>query len=71
MRALVRDQLGAGRTPEEVKAYFVSRYGEWILLEPQPRGFNLLVYALPILLVVGGIGGIAVLVGRWTKAPQP
>lgn len=68
-RTLVRDQLRAGKTPEEVKAYFVSRYGEWILLEPKPQGFNLLVYALPALLVVGGIGAIVLLVRRWTR-PQ-
>ena len=67
MRDLVKDQLREGRTPEEVKAYFVSKYGEWILLEPKPRGFNLLVYALPVLLVAGGIGVIAAAVRKWTR----
>jgi cytochrome c-type biogenesis protein CcmH len=70
MRAIVRDQLKAGRTPEEVKAYFVSKYGEWILLEPKPRGFNLLVYALPALLVLGGLGVIVVAVRKWTRLPD-
>lgn len=70
MRGLVKDQLREGKSPEEVKAYFVSKYGEWILLEPKPRGFNLLVYALPVLLVVGGIAAIAVMVKRWTQQPE-
>ena len=70
MRAIVRDQLKAGRTPEEVKAYFVSKYGEWILLEPKPRGFNLLVYALPALLVACGLGVIVVAVRKWTRSPD-
>jgi cytochrome c-type biogenesis protein CcmH len=70
MRSLVKDQLKAGKSPEEVKAYFVSKYGEWILLEPKPRGFNLLVYALPVLLVAGGIGLVTVLVKRWTRPPE-
>lgn len=70
MRSLVKDQLRAGKTPDEVKAYFVSKYGEWILLEPKPRGFNLLVYALPVLLVAGGIGLITVVVKRWTRPPE-
>ncbi len=70
MRAIVRDQLKAGRTPEEVKAYFVSKYGEWILLEPKPRGFNLLVYALPALLVLAGLGVIVVAVRKWTRLPD-
>ena len=66
MRALVRDQLAAGKTPDEVKAYFVTRYGEWILLAPPPHGFNLLAYAVPMLIVLGGGLGIAVAVRRWT-----
>lgn len=67
MRAVVRDQLRAGKTPAEVKAYFVSKYGQWILLEPKPQGFNLLVYALPVLLVLVGLGVIAVAVRKWTR----
>ena len=66
MRDIVKDQLRAGKSPDEVNEYFVSRYGEWILLEPKARGFNVVVYALPVLLVLGGIGVIAVVVRRWT-----
>ena len=71
MRSLVRDQLKAGKSPDEVKAYFVSKYGEWILLEPKAKGFNLLVYIAPILLVASGIGVIVVVVRRWTQPPAP
>ncbi len=69
MRSLVRDQLAAGRTEREVRAYFISKYGEWILLAPQPRGFNLLVYVLPAMLLVGGLGFVWVMVRRWSAAP--
>ncbi|MFW6078670.1 MAG: cytochrome c-type biogenesis protein, partial [Gemmatimonadota bacterium] len=44
MKSVVRDQLAAGRSPEQVKQYFVDTYGEWILLEPEATGFNLAVY---------------------------
>ena len=54
MQAVVRDRLAAGETPAEVEAYFVSRYGEWILLKPQARGINLLVYGLPVVVLVLG-----------------
>jgi cytochrome c-type biogenesis protein CcmH len=69
MRALVRDQLAAGRTPDEVKAYFVARYGEWILLEPRARGINLVVYLAPFLVIVGGGLLIAFAVRRWIRTP--
>jgi cytochrome c-type biogenesis protein CcmH len=54
MHAVVRDKLAAGETPEQIEAYFVSRYGEWILLRPQARGINLLVYGLPLVVLVLG-----------------
>lgn len=66
MRRVVRDQLAAGRSTEEVKAYFVSKYGEWILLEPKARGVNLTVYLLPFLMLIGGAVLILYSVRRWT-----
>lgn len=70
MRALVRDQLRAGKSPDEVKRYFVSKYGEWILLSPPAHGVNTLIYALPLAaLTFGGIL-IALAVRRWTHAPS-
>ena len=67
MRDLVRERLAAGETPEQVKAYFVERYGEWVLLSPPARGFSLLAWVAPL----GALGGGAVLalvvLYRWTK----
>ena len=72
MRNVVRQQLRAGRTPDEIKAYFVGRYGDWILLEPPAHGFTLLVYALPIGLLVAGGGVLTVALRRWVRAsPEP
>ena len=70
MRNIVKDQLASGRSPEQVQAYFVSKYGEWILLTPEPRGLNLLVYGLPVLLVLGGLLAVALAVRRWTTTPS-
>ena len=66
MRAVVRERLRAGETPDEVKAYFASKYGEWILLEPTMTGLNILLYVIPVLLVVGGLALVTFLVRRWT-----
>jgi cytochrome c-type biogenesis protein CcmH/NrfF len=66
MRAVVRERLRAGDSPDAVRAYFVSKYGEWILLEPRMTGLNILLYVLPVVLVVGGVILVVVLVRRWT-----
>lgn len=69
MKAVVRDQLREGRTPDEIKAYFVGRYGEWILLRPAMKGLNIALYVFPVLLVIGGLALVAMLVRRWTSPP--
>lgn len=70
MRTLVRDKLKAGETPDQIRAYFVSKYGEWILLEPKMTGLNIALYALPVLLIAGGLVLIVFLVRRWTKPTE-
>jgi cytochrome c-type biogenesis protein CcmH len=67
MKDVVRQQLAAGRTPDEVKAYFVAKYGEWILLEPPARGVNRLAYALPVAALGGGLVLVWLLLRRWTS----
>ena len=68
MQAVVRDRLAAGETPAEVEAYFVSRYGEWILLKPQARGINLLVYGLPVVVLVLGFFLARNRLRKWASA---
>ncbi len=69
MKGVVREQLASGKSPDEVKQYFIAKYGEWILLEPKATGFNLVVYALPMVMVL--IGGVVVwrAVKKWTAEP--
>lgn len=70
MRSLVRDQLREGKTPDEVEAYFVARYGEWILLEPQMTGLNVMLWMFPVLVVLGGLALVAVLVRKWSAGQE-
>lgn len=67
MRAIIRDQVAAGKTPQQIKDYFVSKYGEWVLLAPTTKGFSLFVWVLPyIVLIVGLVLGVMFL-RSWTK----
>jgi cytochrome c-type biogenesis protein CcmH/NrfF len=71
MRALIIDQLRAGRAPEEIRAYFVSKYGPWILLSPPARGIGLLVWVLPVLGAVAALAGTALALRRWARHRSP
>jgi cytochrome c-type biogenesis protein CcmH len=70
MRGIVREKLEEGMTPPEVKAWFVEKYGEWVLLEPEPRGFNLVVYIMPIAMLLGGAGFVFFKARSWTQQGQ-
>lgn len=70
MRDLIRERLKAGESPEAVKAYFVERYGEWILLAPKREGFNLLIWVLPFLGLGGGAVALVVVLRRWKRRPE-
>jgi cytochrome c-type biogenesis protein CcmH/NrfF len=70
MKDVVREKLRAGETADQVKAYYVSKYGEWVLLTPPARGFNLAVYLLPFGALLGGIVLVFVLARRWIAQGQ-
>jgi cytochrome c-type biogenesis protein CcmH len=70
MREIIRERLAAGDTPAQVKAYFVEKYGLWILLSPPRQGFNLLVWVLPFAALGAGIVLVGVLVRRWSRRPR-
>jgi cytochrome c-type biogenesis protein CcmH len=56
MRDLIKERLMKGESPDQVRAYFLSRYGDYILLAPQKRGLNWLLWAGPfVLLAAGGL----------------
>ena len=65
----VRELVSAGKSDTEVVEYFVARYGEWVLLEPKAHGFNWLVWAGPVVLVLGGLWLVARQVRRAPAAP--
>lgn len=68
MRAFIARRIAVGDTKSEIKAKLVDEFGEGVLAAPPKRGFNLLVWILPI----GGALVAAVVVGllarRWVRA---
>ena len=69
MKAIIRERLAAGESPEQVKAYFVEKYGTWILLSPPRQGFNLLVWIVPFAGLAVGLALVLILVRRWSRRP--
>ncbi len=70
MRGIVRDKLADGETEEQIKQFFVERYGPSVLLEPPRRGFNLTAWVVPPLVAAAG-AGLFFLALRIMKRPAP
>jgi cytochrome c-type biogenesis protein CcmH len=71
MMKRVREMLDEGKSSDEIKAYFVERYGEWVLLNPPTHGVSLWVWALPPAFVLVGLGVVARQLRRLRRQPAP
>ena len=71
-RAQIRDQLAAGWTDQQIIDYFVAQYGERVFGEPQRKGFTSLVWFLPLVGVLLGLGIVYEILRNWRKQrPAP
>jgi len=55
MRRLVRERIATGESPETVRTWLVSRYGQWISLKPQVNELTAPLWLIP-LIALGGAG---------------
>jgi cytochrome c-type biogenesis protein CcmH len=65
----VRQRVDAGESDGSIKAYYVDRYGQWILLQPATSGVGALVWILPVTALLLGAGGLALAFRRWRRQP--
>ncbi len=63
IRILLRERLSAGDSDDQVIAFLVARYGEFILLKPRFNSHTWLLWLLPpgVLVVGGAFAGFAML----------
>lgn len=68
MRQVVRDQIAAGRTDDEVIDHFRARYGDWVLIDPPMSGRTLALWILSLATIAAGA---TLFVLRWTRRAKP
>lgn len=56
LRLIIRERLTAGDSDEEVIAFVVTRYGDFVLLKPPFHGQTYLLWFGPALILFGGGG---------------
>jgi cytochrome c-type biogenesis protein CcmH len=60
IRVLIRQQMLAGKSDAEIRAFLVARYGDFILLKPPFKPETFLLWGAPVLLLLAGGAAIAV-----------
>ncbi len=55
MRSLIRTRIAAGESPESIRAWLISRYGEWVTYDPPLEPVTWPLWAAPLLLVLFGL----------------
>lgn len=58
MRAVVAEQVAAGRSDPEIVDYFQARYGEWVLFDPPAAGATLALWLIPVAVAALGVGAL-------------
>jgi len=71
MKGEVRDLLARGFTGDQILRYFESSYGEFVRLEPAPRGVNWIVWLAPAVVLLGGGAVVLAVLRRKKSRPLP
>jgi cytochrome c-type biogenesis protein CcmH len=66
-RALIRREVAAGKTKQQVKQALVAEYGPQVLATPQGGGFAAAAWLVPLAVVAGLVALVAVLLPRWRR----
>ncbi|MBT0956479.1 cytochrome c-type biogenesis protein CcmH [Alphaproteobacteria bacterium KMM 3653] len=70
-RRAIREQVAAGASDAEVKAWFVARYGDFVLMDPPKTGANLVLWVAGPLMLLAGLGLAAGAAARRRRLPEP
>jgi cytochrome c-type biogenesis protein CcmH len=69
IKGKIRELMKQGESDEEIIAYFVERYGEWILRAPPVSGFNMVLWVLPGAAIVAGLLWVLYRSKNWVEKP--
>ncbi len=60
LRLLIRERVAAGDSDDEVLAFLVARYGEFVLMRPRMAPHTIVLWAAPFVLLGAGAAGLAI-----------
>jgi cytochrome c-type biogenesis protein CcmH len=64
LRREVRGMIADGKTDDQIREFMIERYGDFVLYRPRLTPMNFLLWAAPVLLLLGGAFAVARVVRR-------
>ena len=69
MRAIIREQIAAGKSDQEIRDYLVARYGDFVLFDPPFKASTYVLWIGPFAILV--LAGMGVAMFFWRRAQEP
>ena len=66
----IEARIRRGQSDQDIRQVYVDRFGESILLKPSSSGIGVVVWALPVIVLVVGAGGLVLALRRWGRQPR-
>jgi cytochrome c-type biogenesis protein CcmH len=70
LRRQLRELLAAGKSDAEIIEYMTARYGDYVLYKPPVAPRTWLLWAAPVLLLLGGGIAAGVVIARKSRLPE-
>ena len=70
LRQQVREMLQKGQSDAQIIDYMTQRYGDFVLYRPPVKSTTALLWYGPAVLMLGGLGVLAVVLRRRSKLPD-
>ncbi len=70
LRQQVREMLQKGQSDAQIVDYMTQRYGDFVLYRPPVKSTTALLWYGPALLMLGGLGVLAIVLRRRSKLPD-
>lgn len=65
IRTKITELMGQGQGKTQIVDYFISQYGEKMLASPSKKGFNLVAWILPFVVVIAGSVALFFILRIW------
>jgi cytochrome c-type biogenesis protein CcmH len=69
LRVLIREQIAAGKSDQEIRDYLVARYGDFVLFDPPFKASTYVLWIGPFAILLFAAVGVAIFFRRRAEEP--